>query len=78
MINLISKKILFWFKKNFGVLSEEECRKLKLEFYHNLYGESIEVKHCKSIWRDVKGKEYRCKSIINEKDKVIRWFTYVY
>lgn len=56
--------VLFWFKKNFGVLTIEECNKLNLEFCHNLYGDSVNNFNCRSIWRDGTGKSYRCESLI--------------
>ena len=51
-------KIFFWFKKEFGFLTIEECKKLNLTYCHNIYIEGI------SIWRDKKGKSYRCKTLI--------------
>lgn len=58
------KKIKFWFKKEFGVLSIEECKYLNLEFCHNIYGDAINHFNCRSIWRNSKGKSFRCKSLI--------------
>lgn len=60
--------ILFWFKKEFGVLTIDECKKLNLTFSHNIYGDIINHLNCRSIWRDSKGRSYRCESLHNETD----------
>jgi hypothetical protein len=60
------KKLRLWFKKEFGVLTMDECIKLGLEFCHNIYGDEINHINCRSIWRDKKGKSYRCESLVND------------
>lgn len=57
-------KIKFWFKKEFGVLTIDECKKLNLTHCHNIYGDYINHINCRSIWRDEKGKSYRCESLL--------------
>lgn len=59
----VRRSILFWFKKEFGVLTIEECLSLGLEFSHNIYGDSINLMNCRSVWRNSKGKSYRCDSL---------------
>ena len=59
-------KIKFWFKKEFGILTIEECKKLNLTHCHNIYGDSINKLDCRSIWRNEKGKSFRCESIFDE------------
>jgi hypothetical protein len=61
----VINKIKFWYKKEFGILSVDECEKLGLEFCHNIYSDSINIYGCRSIWRDKKGKSYKCESLIN-------------
>jgi hypothetical protein len=51
------KTIKFWFKKEFCFLSINECKSLNLEHSHNVW------KGCTSIWRDKKGKSYRCENL---------------
>lgn len=62
------KKIIFWFKKEFGVLTIDECKKLKLNHCHNLYGDAINHFNCRSIWRNEKGKSFRCESLYNQEN----------
>lgn len=62
----IYDKIKFWFKKEFGILTIDECEKLGLIHCHNVYGDFINRMNCRSIWRDKKGKSYRCCSLYNE------------
>jgi hypothetical protein len=57
------KKIKLWFKKEFGVLTLDECILLDLEFCHNVFGDAIKLLNCRSIWRDETGKSYRCKEL---------------
>lgn len=61
------KKFKFWYKKEFGILSIEECQKFGLEFCHNIYGDNINHLNCRSIWRDKTGKSYRCESLFDIK-----------
>ena len=58
-------KFNFWIKKNFGLLSEQECIDLKLKFVCNIYGDYINLYNCRSIWKDERGKTFRCKQLIN-------------
>ena len=59
----VSRSIFFWFKKEFGVLTIDECKNLQLTFCHNIYGDSINHLNCRSIWCNSKGKSYRCHSL---------------
>lgn len=59
----IFKRLMLWFKKEFGILTLEECKELNLEFSHNIYGDNINHLNCRSIWRNEKGKSYRCESL---------------
>jgi hypothetical protein len=63
---MMIKKIKMWIKKEFGVLTIQECIDLNLEFCHNIYGDAINKLNCRSIWRDSNGKSYRCNSLVNE------------
>jgi len=58
------KKLKFWFKKEFGVLTILECQSLGLEHSHNIYGDAINHLNCRSIWRNKSGKSYRCESLV--------------
>lgn len=58
------KKLKFWFKKEFGVLTIAECQSLGLEHSHNIYADAINHLNCRSIWRDKNGKSYRCESLV--------------
>lgn len=58
--------IKLWFKKEFGILTIEECKNLNLSFCHNIYGDEINHINCRSIWRGEKGKSYRCHSLCND------------
>ena len=60
----MSDRVAFWFKKEFSVLTIEECQKLGLEHSHNIYGDEINHLNCRSIWRGKKGKSYRCESLV--------------
>ena len=60
---IIIRNIFLWFKKKFGVLTIDECKNLQLTFCHNIYGDSINHFNCRSIWRNNKGKSYRCQSL---------------
>jgi hypothetical protein len=57
------KRLIFWFKRHFGILTLEECNSLNLRFSENIYGDEINHLNCRSIWRDEKGKSYRCESL---------------
>ena len=59
----VRRSIFFWFKKEFSVLTIEECLSLRLEFSHNIYGDSINQMNCRSVWHNYKGKSYRCDSL---------------
>jgi hypothetical protein len=59
------KKVKMWFKKEFGVLTKKECFELDLIFCHNIYGDETNHLNCRSIWRDSKGKSYRCDELFN-------------
>ena len=59
--------VKLWFKKEFGILTIEECKNLNLSFCHNIYGDEINYINCRSIWRDEKDKSYRCNSLCNNK-----------
>lgn len=69
-------KIIFWFKKEFSVLTIEECKSLNLEWCHNIYGDYINHINCRSIWRDKNNKSFRCCSLCNEKGNYLnyRWW----
>lgn len=63
------KKIKFWFKKEFGVLTIEECKSLGLLFHHNVYGDEINRLNCRSIWHDGStNKGYRCDSLYSDNE----------
>lgn len=53
-----------WFKRNFCILSIEECKEMNLIPSFNLYGDAINMFNCRSFWKDEKGKLYRCKDLI--------------
>jgi hypothetical protein len=58
------KRLKMWFKKEFGVLTLDECLKSGLVFCHNIYGDNINHLGCRIIWRDDKSKSYRCDSLV--------------
>ena len=64
------KKLKFWIKKNFGVLTKQECLDLGLEFGFNIYGDGINKLNCRSIWLDYWGKTFRC-SELGERERAI-------
>jgi hypothetical protein len=64
LLVIVFGKVRLWFTKEFGVLTIEECEKLDLSHCHNVYGLSIEELNCRSIWRNKKGKSYRCDSLV--------------
>ncbi len=59
------KWIKLWTKRNFSILSTEECKSLKLIPAFNIYGDTINLMNCRSIWKDEMGRLYRCKNLIN-------------
>lgn len=68
------KKLKFWIKKNFGVLTKQECIDLGLEFGFNIYGDGINKLNCRSIWLDYLGKTFRCSELgEGEIPKVEEW-----
>lgn len=64
LLVIVFEKVRLWFKKEFGVLSLEECEKLDLSHCHNVYGVRIDELNCRSIWRNKKGKSFRCDSLV--------------
>lgn len=59
-------RIKYWFKKELGVLSIEECKRLNLDFYCNVYGDPINMFNCRSFWRDKNFKNYSCRELYYE------------
>jgi hypothetical protein len=55
--------IIKWFKRVFRILTIEECKELGLEFSHNVHGDNINNLNCRSIWKDEKGRTYKCGSL---------------
>ena len=54
-----------WYKRNFCTLNLKECELFNLTFYFNVYGDHINVLDCRSIWKDSKGKIYKCEELYN-------------
>lgn len=53
-----------WYKRNFCILSTEECKEMNLLPAFNIYGDAINMLNCRSLWKDDQGKLYRCKDLI--------------
>jgi hypothetical protein len=64
------KRLFFWIRKNFGVLTLKECNKLNLKFCYNLYGENAQRFACRSMWMDKYGEIYRCSELYNENQPI--------
>lgn len=64
LLVIVFDNIRLWFKKEFGILTIEECKKLDLTHCHNIYGDRINHLNCRSIWRNEKGKSFRCHSLM--------------
>lgn len=59
----VGRSLSLWYRKEFGVLTLDECRDLGLEFSYNVYGDNINQMNCRSVWRNAKGKSYKCHSL---------------
>lgn len=55
-----------WYKRNYCILSIEECEKMSLIPSFNLYGDAVNMFNCRSFWKDEKGRLYRCKALIKK------------
>lgn len=55
-----------WYKRNFCILSIEECIEMNLTPSFNVYGDGINMFNCRSFWKDEKGRLYPCEHLIPE------------
>lgn len=57
------EEIKRWFERNFKVITQKRANELGLSWVRNIYGDEINHKNCRSIWKDKKGRQYRVKQL---------------
>lgn len=53
------QKLKRWYARNFLILSVKQAQELGLTYEENLYGDSINLFNCRSLWVDEKDNFYR-------------------
>jgi hypothetical protein len=53
------KSVYKCYCRNFKVISIAQAKEWNLIFVRNVYGDDIHYYGCRSIWADIKGREYR-------------------
>lgn len=57
------EQIKMWYARWFKVITNQQAKEWKLTFVRNVYGDEINHINCRSIWKDLKGRCYRVKSL---------------
>lgn len=65
---MMNRLKLLWIRI-FKILSKEQAEQLGLTFYRNVYGDEINQIDCRSLWTDHKGRMYRVKELLSDKEE---------
>ena len=57
------KNLKLWICRTFEIITTVQAKEMGLTHLMNIYGDQINQLNCRSIWVDVKFREYRVKEL---------------